>query len=266
MENIGTTENSAYIIGTIASPYYLDHTTEDGTCYKVFVSIRRLSGAEDTIPVIVPENCLTNTVDATGRQVTVKGTFQSRRRYEDGKRHLDLFAYADVFKFTDDTHAGMEAETGAEAETKEDAGSTSGEMDTIMDSTVDADINHLVLEGFITKDTMFRTTPKGKKITDFMVAVNSPDPRHPNYIPCIAWGDNAYRVDCMGQGDHIRLEGRVQSREYEKILHGEDGETTIHRRIAYEVSCSSIEVLETAEAVRERVQREKEERKNGNAA
>ncbi len=43
--------------------------------------------------------------------------------------------------------------------------------------------------------------------------------------------------------DHIRLEGRVQSREYEKILQGDDGDV-VQKRDAYEVSCFSLEIVE----------------------
>lgn len=249
------TKNSAFLTGIIASPYYLAYTTQDGTCYKVFVSVRRLSGVEDVIRVIVPESCLADTVDATGHHVTVKGTYQSRSRYgrEEKKRHLDLFVYADVFTFTD---FGSGAADTADGSTEGDGKS----------SNTGTDINHLVLEGFITKDTMFRTTPKGKKITDFMMAVNSPDPKHPNYIPCIAWGKNAYLADTMTKEYHIRIEGRIQSREYDKILRGDNGETVAQKRVAYEVSCSSLEILETAEEARGRRQREREEKKNGNAA
>ncbi len=110
---------------------------------------------------------------------------------------------------------------------------------------------------------MFRTTPRGKKIADLLVAVNSPDPKCPNYIPCIAWGKSAYLADTVEPGYRIRLEGRIQSREYEKTLYGENGETTVQKRVAYEVSCSSIEILKTAEEIRERNQRRKEEKKNG---
>ena len=243
----GTAENSAYITGTVASPYYLSRASEDGPCHKAFVAVRRLSGAEDVIPVIVPETCLSDTLDATGRQVTAKGTFQSKSRYADGKRHLDVFMYADAFFFTDNSSCTVSCGSDGEGhdETEEDAGSSRDAADT--------DINHLALEGFIVKEPMFRTTPRGKKIADLLVAVNSPDPK---CIPCIAWGKSAYLADTMEPGYHIRLEGRIQSREYEKALYGEDGEMTVQKRVAYEVSCSSIEILKTAEEIRERNQRE----------
>lgn len=226
-----TNENSAFITGTAVSPYYLAYTTEDGICYKVLIATQRHSGIEDTIPVIVPESCLENLLDPTGRKVTVKGSFQSRSRHSDGKHHLDLFVYADIFTFAG---CGMATDTGNSG----GSGNTSG-------TAVWKDDNRICLEGYITKQPIFRTTPKERKITDMLIAVNGPDPMHPNYIPCIAWGRNAYLAKTLQPSDHIRIKGRAQSREYEKILHSRDGgEDTIQKRVAYEISCSTLEVLE----------------------
>lgn len=220
-----TNQNSAFITGIIASPYYLVNCTmEDGPCYKVFVDIQRISGITDTIPVIVPETCLEDIDDRTGCPVSVKGTFQSMNRYADGRKHLDLFVYADTFTFT---------ERGDDKEEGQDSGPNGPS----------GDWNIIHLEGYITKEPVLRTTSQGKKITDVMIAVNSPDPKHPNYIPCVAWGRNAYLADRMQVGDCIRLKGRVQSREYKKILHGEDGDT-VQQRVAYEISCFFLEPVE----------------------
>ena len=39
-----------------------------------------------------------------------------------------------------------------------------------------------------------------------------------DYIPCIAWGRNAQYAARFGVGDRISLTGRLQSREYQKLL------------------------------------------------
>lgn len=215
-----TNQNSASITGTIASPYYqTDYKAAGSPCYKVFVDIRRLSGTIDTMPVIVPESRLEDIIDKTGCTVSVKGTFRSaNRRDEDGKRHLDLFIFADEFTFMDEER-----------------------------KTSWMDENHILLDGYITKVPVMRVTPLGKrKIADVLLAVNSPDPKHPNYIPCIMWGRNAYMARRMKVGDYIRLEGRAQSREYDKHLREGDEEVT-QKRIAYEISCFSLEMLKIQE-------------------
>ena len=57
-----------------------------------------------------------------------------------------------------------------------------------------------------------------------------------DYIPVIAWGQNARFVRELKVGQKMRIEGRFQSREYEKCL--ANGEKII--RTAYEVSASSV--------------------------
>ena len=58
-----------------------------------------------------------------------------------------------------------------------------------------------------------------------------------DYIPCIAWGRNAQFASRFHVGDRVRVTGRLQSREYQKLL--ENGEYII--RNAFEVSCFTLE-------------------------
>ena len=58
-----------------------------------------------------------------------------------------------------------------------------------------------------------------------------------DYLPCIAWGSLALACGELSVGARLHLEGRLQSREYQKCLL--DG--TIDQRVAYEVSCARVE-------------------------
>ena len=90
--------------------------------------------------------------------------------------------------------------------------------------------NRILLSGVICKQPTLRRTPLGRSICDIILAVN----RHygrADYLPCIAWGQVAARVSQMGVGDRLALEGRVQSRNYMKVL-----DTGAEERTAYEVS------------------------------
>ena len=60
-----------------------------------------------------------------------------------------------------------------------------------------------------------------------------------DYIPCIAWGRNARFCENIAVGTEVKIVGRVQSRTYEKKY--EDG--TVETKVAYEVSVSSLEVV-----------------------
>ncbi|MBQ9647608.1 MAG: single-stranded DNA-binding protein, partial [Oscillospiraceae bacterium] len=90
--------------------------------------------------------------------------------------------------------------------------------------------NRILLSGVLCKQPYLRRTPLGRSICDIILAVN----RHygrADYLPCIAWGQVASRVAGMTVGDRLALEGRVQSRNYTKIL-----DTGPEERTAFEVS------------------------------
>ena len=106
--------------------------------------------------------------------------------------------------------------------------------------------NRLVLSVFVREievidavDDKEIKTPLGREIADILIAVNRPYGKS-DYIPCIAWGRNARYAAGFKIGEHIRIWGRVQSREYTKKL---DEDTQI-KRTAYEVSVSKIECVD----------------------
>ena len=102
-------------------------------------------------------------------------------------------------------------------------------------------INNININGFFCKDPVFRTTPLGRKICDMLVASNR-DHHKSDYIPCICWGSKAEFAGELNVGANVSLNGRFQSREYVKRT--DDGEET---RIAYEVSCGGVELLNESE-------------------
>lgn len=101
------------------------------------------------------------------------------------------------------------------------------------------EINEIFLEGYICKPTIYRKTPLGREITDLLIAVNRPYGKS-DYIPCISWGRNARYSSNLKIGNKIRITGRIQSKEYIKRMEDE-------KRIAFEVSISQMEVVESEE-------------------
>ena len=79
------------------------------------------------------------------------------------------------------------------------------------------------------------------EICDLMLAVNRAFGKS-DYIPCIAWGRNAQFASRFHVGDRVRVTGRLQSREYQKLL--ESGEYIT--RNAFEVSCFTLEAEQSA--------------------
>ncbi len=90
--------------------------------------------------------------------------------------------------------------------------------------------NRLLLSGVLCKPPVRRRTPLGRDICDLLLAVNRLYGRA-DYLPCIAWGSLAALCGGKEVGDRLRLEGRLQSRQYHKVV---DGRETV--RTAYEIS------------------------------
>ena len=95
--------------------------------------------------------------------------------------------------------------------------------------------NSIEIVGFVCKEPIYRTTPFNREICDVLLAVNRNYGKS-DYIPCIAWGRNARFVRDLGIGEKLEMQGRIQSRKYQKKL--DDG--SFETRVAYEISVSSV--------------------------
>ena len=94
--------------------------------------------------------------------------------------------------------------------------------------------NRLILAGALCRKPVPRRTPLGREICDLLLAVNRPYGRA-DYLPCIAWGSLAAHCGALDVGDKLRLEGRLQSRKYHKLIDGEQVERT-----AFEISVMNL--------------------------
>ena len=151
-----------------------------------------------------------------GNRVIVKGQFRSYNSYENERNKLILTVFVkDVF-FEDEIEEKIEE-------------------DELLKSNVS---NEVILTGYICKKPIYRQTPFGREIADILLAVNRAYNKS-DYIPSIAWGRTARFCQNLETGTEVRVIGRVQSRNYEKKH--EDG--TVEQRVAYEVSISSLEVI-----------------------
>ena len=92
------------------------------------------------------------------------------------------------------------------------------------------DCNCVTLGGVICRPPILRRTPLGRCICDVMLAVNRRYGRA-DYLPCIAWGQVAISVGQMGVGQPLAVQGRLQSRQYTKVL-----ESGAEIRTAFEIS------------------------------
>ena len=200
-----TESNMVSMMGEIVSELCQVHEGRGDRLYMAYILTRRTSGATDRIPLIIPEK-LIEQGDCIGRMASVEGQFRSYNRHGDGKSKLVLSVFVKEIRLL---------ETGW---------------------PVDCACNNQVfLDGFICKAPIYRKTPKGREIADVILAVNRLHGRS-DYIPCIVWGRDAWDVARLEVGAALKISGRIQSREYDKVLSETESET----RVAYEVSAIEV--------------------------
>ena len=204
--------NHLVLVGKVTSEKRFSHEIYGEKFYIFDLSVPRLSGNADIIPVTISERLLTNQDITIGNKIEIDGQFRSYNSYEQEKNKLILTVFAKDVQFLENQED--------EIEIRKDQVS-----------------NEVVLDGFICKKPIYRKTPFGREISDILLAVNRAYNKS-DYIPCIAWGRNARFCENVPVGTEVRIIGRVQSREYEKKY--EDG--TIEKKVAYEVSVSSLEI------------------------
>lgn len=76
-------------------------------------------------------------------------------------------------------------------------------------------MNNVCLAGNLTKTPELRTTPAGKKVTSFTVAINEGKDKT-EFVNCVAWEKTAEVVSQYCQkGNRVALTGRLQTRKFE---------------------------------------------------
>ena len=204
--------NIVKIIGRIEETISFSHEMYGEGFYNFQLEVPRLSDSVDVLPVTISERLIVNMDLSIGSYVEICGQLRSYNRYVNSSSKLVLTVFARDIRVVED-----------EDEIKE-----------LLKAP-----NEIYLDGYICKTPIYRTTPFGREISDLLMAVNRPYNKS-DYIPCIAWGRNARFCEKLLIGDHIKIWGRIQSREYQKKYSTEKVET----KIAYEVSISKLEYIE----------------------
>lgn len=212
--------NYLTLVGKVTSEKQFSHEIYGERFFTFDLSIPRLSGNADIIPVTVSERLLTDDMMTMGTKLLIKGQFRSYNSYENEKNKLILTVFAkDIEKLEDETE-----------------NTESSEVNEFVKK--DMVTNEVVLIGYICKKPIYRQTPFGREIADILLAVNRAYNKS-DYIPSIAWGRNAKFCQNLEVGTEVKIVGRIQSRNYEKKY--EDG--TVVKKVAYEVSIGSLEVI-----------------------
>ena len=220
--------NYLTLVGRVTSEKQFSHEIYGERFYSFDLSIPRLSGNADIIPVTVSERLINDEMLAIGSKLLIKGQFRSYNSYENEKNRLILTVFAKDIKKLE------EATPEVDEEGNEILSNDIAKKDTVT--------NEVVLIGYICKKPIYRQTPFGREIADLLLAVNRAYNKS-DYIPSIAWGRNARFCQNLEVGTEVKIVGRIQSRNYEKKY--EDG--SIVKKVAYEVSIGSLEVVKNSD-------------------
>lgn len=193
--------NRAMLTGKVTEEAKFSHEVFGEGFYEIKLEVPRLSAQTDVLPVTISERLLACHDASVGSTLSVIGQFRSYNKLEEERSRLMLTVFARD----------------------------------VLDADEEPNPNVIELEGYICKPPLYRTTPFKREICDILLAVNRAYNKS-DYIPCIAWGRNARYVNGLSVGDRIAVQGRIQSREYQKTK--ESGEQII--KTAYEVSISRV--------------------------
>ena len=175
------TNNRITLRGSLQNLPEFSHENHGKRFLRFMLEVPRLSGAVDTLPVIVEEGIMAELDPCGGEMLTVTGQIRSHNLRLEGARRLQVFVFA----------ISVTAEDGDP-------------------------INEVELEGALCKEPVYRRTPLGREICDVMLAVPRAFHRA-DYLPCILWGRIAQEISACHTSDKISLQGRLQSRVYSKL-------------------------------------------------
>lgn len=204
MENYND-NNVVEIGGKVVSRPEFSHEIYEEKFYKFYIETSRMSNYSDKLPVIISERLMDINDIIEEKIVHIYGQFRSYNQLNEGKSKLVLSIFAKQIEESSD--------------------------ESILT------LNEAIFTGYICKKPIYRKTPLGREIADVLLAVNRTYKKS-DYIPCILWGRNAKFCENVAVGTMIKLNGRIQSRNYQKTL--EDG--TIIDKVAYEVSISKLSI------------------------
>ena len=200
--------NRTYLCGTIETEPIFSHDIYGEGFFDFVLSVERLSGQCDLIPITISDRLLKSTKLEVGSVIAIKGQFRSYNKQLDNKSKLMLTVF----------------------------------VRELVEPLENFSSNIIELGGFICKEPIYRTTPFKREICDILLAVNRAYNKS-DYLPCIAWGRNARFVKGISIGDKVYVQGRIQSRDYQKKI----DEETIITKTAFEISISKISLEDNIE-------------------
>lgn len=190
--------NHAELAGTVTRAPHYSHESRGIEFYTFPLETRRLSGASDTLNILLRRDMLSPALTA-GSPVRITGELRSFNNKSGVGNRLILTVFTRTLEFWDGP-----------------------------------DENLIRLTGAVCKNPVLRVTPMGREICDLLLAVGRRYHRS-DYIPVIAWGLQAREAADCAVGDRITVQGRLQSRAYTKVIDGESFERLAYEVSAAEL-------------------------------
>ncbi len=172
--------NKIEISGIVSSESRFSHKIYGEGFYNFDISVERLSGSADIIPVTISERLFNKDELTVGKEIKIDGQIRSYNSSSESRNRLVISVFAREIYYGEGNNE-----------------------------------NAVQLNGFICRKPVYRTTPMGREIADILIAVNRAYNKS-DYIPCIIWGRNARYAGKLEVGDNIKITGRIQSRKYQK--------------------------------------------------
>lgn len=195
--------NYAALRGIVSEAPRYSHSSRGEDFYQLSLEVARLSGTADTLHIIARDKQLDALPVGSGQsKLAVTGEIRTFNNKSGQGPRLIISVFARELGFSEGP-----------------------------------DENTVELRGTLCREPNYRVTPMGREICDLMLAVNRRYGRS-DYLPCIAWGLSAREAARWRVGDCVALNGRIQSRAYNKVIGGETVE-----KVAFEVSVIHIERL-----------------------
>lgn len=173
-------ENAVVLRGVVLETPEYSHENHGKQFMHLTLSVERLSGVYDHLPVIAGRELLEAMDPTLGPMVELEGQIRSYNNRTGQGSRLVISVYAQRIQYC------------------------SGPPE-----------NSVSLTGKLCREPVYRRTPLGREITDVMLSVERKYQRR-DYIPCILWGSVARTGAEWSRGTELRLLGRLQSRCYVK--------------------------------------------------
>lgn len=178
--------NIVRLVGVLATPFEDSHVNHRIEFCKAQLRIKRLSGVEDLVPIVVNKSWLESRKVDVGMTLRVNGILKTHFK-------LDKYKCVQLYVFVNG-YAIVPSNTPHE--------------------------NEVWLRAKMSqyREVHFRHTLSGKTVADFTVQQENRTNKHTFNFPCIAWGSCARWTAKVKPGTVLMIRGRLQSRTYDKQI------------------------------------------------